>query len=358
MNAATPGAARRRVVAWGVTWGVGVGFVEALAVSPVVEWASVQHLMWWLLYWLVPFWCLVGCLFVWLADRYERGGASIRLIVAFIGSSMVCVAVHPLLSLEVMTVARKLVPSIDDYVSHLGISKPERSNWGTLSLYHLWSTLFYGALLIVARIFTVRAERLRSLLHQNAMARSRTESLLDVERLQALQSQIDPTLLLASMQELEQRYRVAPERAEPLLEALVDFLRYAMHGLRAPVSTVEAELKLARAFAHLQSERGLAGAWRIIEEQAVAVAPRKFPSLLMLPLLALGGERGRPLLRARVENGQSVISLHGMAAQVSAELLLQIRTRLHALYGDRFLLETPSPGANQLAITLQATRTS
>jgi len=205
-------------------------------------------------------------------------------------------------------------------------------------------------------MFTVRVERTRHLLHQSAMARSRAEALLDTARLQALQSQIDPTLLLDSMRELEQRYRKSPERAERLLEALVEFLRFAMHGLRMPVSTLDAELQLARAYSHLQLERGVESAWRIVEEPSPLLAQIEFPSLLMLLLMALG-EGGRPMLRVLVHSGRTVLSLHGLSQSVSAELRQQIQIRLYALYGERFQLEFHLPSVHQFSITLQTTPT-
>ena len=93
---------------------------------------------------------------------------------------------------------------------------------------------------------------MRSLLHANAVARNRTQAILDEARLQALQRQVDPALLLSSMGELEKRYRNEPDGAERLLETLVEFLRCAMPGLREPVSTVDTELRLARAYVRLQ----------------------------------------------------------------------------------------------------------
>jgi hypothetical protein len=246
-------------------------------------------------------------------------------------------------------------PGFERYTTAPWATVAQWSNWSTLSVYQLWETMFYGGLLVAARIFTVRVERTRHLLHQSAMARSRTEGLLDAARLQALQSQVDPNLLLDSMHELEQRYRVSPEHAERLLEALVEFLRYAMHGLRVPVSTLDAELQLARAFSQLQRERGVEGAWRIVEESASPGVAFKFPSLLMLPLLALGGEGGRPMLRVRADGGTAIVSLLGLSQSVSAELSQQVRARLYALYGKRFEFESLPSAPNQLRITLQPT---
>jgi hypothetical protein len=141
-----------------------------------------------------------------------------------------------------------------------------------------------------------------------------------------------------------------------LLEALVEFLRYAMHGLRVPVSTLSAELQLARAFSQLQHERGVESAWRIVEEPVTPTTSLKFPSLLMLRLLALG-DGGRPMLRVRVESGQTVLSLHGLSQSVSPELRQQIRVPLYALYGERFQFECHLPTPHQLRITLPSTAT-
>jgi hypothetical protein len=346
----------RGATSWGITWGVGVGIVEYLAVAPIDDWGSLQQLLFWLLYWLMPYWCVVGGMFVWLADHQERIGSR-GAIAAFIALCLLAAGLQPLLSIALVHLTTTAFPAFGHYAA-AGATQPKWTNWSTLSLYQLWMTLFYGGLLVTARIFAVRMERTRHLLHRSALARSRTGALLDAARLQALQSQIDPNLLLDSMQDLEQRYRASPERAERLLEALVDFLRYAMQGLRLSVSTLEAELQLARAFSHLQHERGVQSAWRIVEEPApLTTTPFKFPSLMMLPLMALGGDGGRPMLRVQVQSGETVLSLYGLSRSVSAELRQQISGRLHALYGERFRFECPLSTPHQLRITLHPTAT-
>jgi Histidine kinase len=347
----------RSATVWGILWGVGVGVIDYLSIAPVDDWGSLQQLLYWLLYWMLPYWCVVGRLIVRLADRYEFIAHRGRFMAAFITLSVLSAALHSLLSMGLIPVATDAFPGFARYVAEAGIIRPNWSSWSTVSLFQLWENLFYGGLLVAARIFTVRVERTRHLLHQSAMARSRTEELIDAARLQALQSQVDPNLLLDSMQQLERRYRASPQRAEALLEALVEFLRYAMHGLRVTVSTLDAELQLARAFSQLQHERGVEGAWRIVEEPAPPTTPFKFPSLLMLRLLSLGGDSGRPMLRVRVESEQTVLSLHGLSQSVSPELRQQIRARLYALYGERFHFECHFPTPHQLRITLPCTAT-
>jgi hypothetical protein len=345
----------KNAISWGVTWGIAVAIVEYLAVSPIDDWGSMQQLIFWLLYWIMPYWCLVGCLFVALADRYEVIAHLGSFIGAFISLCVVSAALQPVLSIGLLRLTTGVFPGFEQYLEAVGATRTEWSNWSTLAAYQLWETLFYGGLLVAARVFTGRMERTRHLLHQRAMARSRTEALLDAARLQALQSQIDPTLLLDSMHELEQRYRVSPARAERLLEALVEFLRYAMLGLRVPVSTLDAELQLARSFSQLQRERGVKNAWRIAAESAAPGIAFKFPSLMMLPLMALGGEGGRPMLRVRAEDGEVTLSLHGLSHGIPSELSQQLQGRLYALYGKDFHFESHQSTPNQLEITLQPT---
>ncbi len=352
-DAASFGFGSRSAIYWGVTWGVGVGVVEYLAVAPIDDWGSMQQLLFWLLYWMMPYWCVVGCLFVGLADRHERSAHRGRFVAAFIALCAIAAVLQPLLSIGLVSLTTDVFPGFARYAAAAGATLTQWSNWSTISVYQLWETSFYGGLLVAARILTVRVERTRHLLHRSAMARSRTEGLLDAARLQALQSQIDPNLLLDSMHELEQRYRASPERAERLLEALVEFLRYAMHGLRVPVSTLGAEMQLACAFSQLQRERGMESAWRIVDESTPPGIVFKFPSLLMLPLMALGGDGGRPMLRLRSESEQAVLSLHGLSRSVSPELSQQVQSRLYALYGKRFNFESHLSTPNQLRITLQ-----
>ena len=348
----------RRSLMWGAAWAVTVTVVEFLTFSTIDRWGSGSQILFWLADWVLPVWCLSGYFFIRLAHVGERPGGRLLSLIGFVAVCVVASAALPPIATFLHFAAQDLLPNFARYALETGTMLPARSNWTTMGLYWLWVNFFYGGLLMTACTLVLRSERMRRQLHQTAMAHSRTESLLDAERLRTLQSQIDPSLLLDSMQELEQRYRADPERAERLLESLVEFLRFAMHGLRVPVSTIDAELKLARAYAQLQRERGMENAWRIEGDGAADRPAFKFPSLLMLPLLALGGERSRPMLRIQNHNGRTVLSLHGFGVTLSAELRQQIMARLRALYGDRFELETPPFPANHLAIVLQPARES
>jgi hypothetical protein len=342
-------------VPWGIAWAASVGLVEYLSVVPIDDWNSSGPFAFFLLSWVMPCWCVIGVLFVRLADSHERLASRTRLMAGFLALCAGFSIVSPLLTIGLSGLVKALFPQLDRYGAVLRAVQPSLGNWPSFSLYTLWETGFFGALLVAARILAVRAEHTRHLLHESAMARSRAEALLDDARLQALQSQIDPNLLLESMQELEQRYRISPDSAERLLVALVEFLRHAMHGLRVPVSTVGAELRLARMFSKLQQERGIPGSWRVAEESSSSASTQlRFPSLLMLQLLALGGDGRQSLLRFGTEGERTVLSLHGLSRTVPAELRRQLQARLYALYGERFQFESDPPAPHQVRITLPA----
>jgi len=339
----------RRAIAWGSTWAVAVAICESLAMAPE-RWVSGQLLLWWLIYWVMPVWCVIGALLLWLLNRGERRAGRRGMMPAFLLPIPLPLIVQPFCAVVMAGASARLFPKLHDFVA--AEVNPLRLQILDIGVYNLWVYAFYGSLLVAVFTLTVRTERFRARVHASAMARSRTEGLLDAERLQALQAQIDPNLLLDSMRELEQRYRSAPQAAERLLEALVEFLRNAMHGLREPVSSLDAELRLARAFAQLQRERGAAGSWRIAHESLGDLGAAKFPSLLMLRLLALGGADGRPLLRIRAEANRAILQLVGRTENVWEELRQQVQARLRGLYGDAFSLEHSPLIPTQLAIVI------
>jgi signal transduction histidine kinase len=340
---------RGRILAWSITWACLVAVLESLGMTPE-RWASPELLLWWLTYWTLPLWCLIGALLLWLANRTERTGRLGPLAVGFVLVWPLPVFIQPEVSAAMNGVAGTL-PALRRSAKDLAIV-PDPHNWIGIGLYNTWIYLFYGGLLVAVALLTMRSERIRSMLHASAMARYRTQDLLDTERLRVLQAQVDPALLLDAMREIEQRYRHDPQHAEKLLEALVEFLRSAMHGLRVPISTLDAEIRLARTFSNLQRERGVASAWRLDEDVSSADAGIRFPSLLMLRLLALGGEGGRPLLRVRTEPTHTALSLHGLTCAVPPDLRQHINASLGALHGARFEFDCVPEPPTQILIKL------
>jgi hypothetical protein len=308
--------------------------VEQLAFTPSQAWATASIVLWWLTMWLTPVWCLVGCMFVWVADRAVRQRNIRAALLGWLTVAVIAAFGQPLVSIRVQAWIREVLPSVASLTMHGPGQMPVHPPTMSLAVYNLWITLFYGGLLMVAYSLTLRRERMRSLLHAAAVARNHTQAILDEARLQALQRQVDPALLLNSMSELERRYRNEPDRAERLLESVVEFLRCAMPGLREPISTVETELRLARAYLNLQQERGSGSDWKIRELQNEALHAR-FPSLLMLPLLALGSNGTNSLLTTKVANGRVILTLSGLRED-SIDFVQPLRARLQRVHGEAF----------------------
>jgi Histidine kinase len=343
---------RRRILVWGTTWGIALTVVEQLAFTPGGAWATVSMVLWWLTMWLTPVWCLVGCMFVWVADRAVRQHKIRASVLGWLTVAVIAAIGQPFLSIRVQTWIREFLPDVAALTRHGAVQMPIHPPTMSLAVYNLWINLFYGGLLMMAYSLTLRRERRRSLLHATAVARNHTQAILDEARLEALQRQVDPALLLNSMGELEKRYRNEPDRAERLLEMLVEFLRCAMPGLREPISTVEAELRLARAYVRLQEERGSGSGWSIEELQNGALHAQ-FPSLLMLPLLALGADGSNSLLTAQAANGRVTLTLSGLR-EAPLDFVQLLRTRLQSVYGEAFTVKRDPSTKTVLEITLIA----
>jgi hypothetical protein len=343
---------RWRILAWGTAWGIAMTVVEQLAFTPGEAWATVSMLLWWLTKWLTPVWCLVGCIFVWVADRAVRQHKIRSALLGWLTVAVISAIGQPFLSIGVQTWVREFLPDAAALITHAAGQIPLHPPTMSLAIYNLWINLFYGGLLMMAYSLTLRRERMRSLLHATAVARNHTQAILDEARLQALQRQVDPALLLSSIGELEKRYRNEPDRAERLLEMLVEFLRCAMPGLREPLSTVDAELRLARAYVGLQEERGSGSGWSIEELQSGALQAQ-FPSLLMLPLLALGADGSNSLLTTQAANGRVTLTLSGIR-EASFDFVQFLRTRLQSVYGEAFTVKRDPSTKTVLEITLIA----
>jgi hypothetical protein len=347
-----PSRRRRRILAWGTAWGIAITVVEQLAFTPGEAWATVSMLWWWLTGWVTPVWCLVGCIFVWVADHGARRHDIRGSLLGWLTVAVTSAIVQPFLSIGVQRWILEVLPSAAAVTRRM----PPQPLTMALTVYNLWINLFYGGLLMGAYSLTLRRERVRSLLHANAVARNRTQAILDEARLQALQRQVDPALLLNSMGELERRYRGEPDGAERLLESLVEFLRCAMPGLRDPTSTVDAEVRLARAYVRLQRERGLGSGWSIEELQS-GTLQAQFPSLLMLPLLALGADGSNSLLTTQSANGRVTLTLSGLR-EASLDFVQLLRTRLQSVYGESFAVKRDPSIKTVLEITLIAEPTT
>lgn len=310
----------RQALAWGVLWAVIVSAAEGAVVQAAVVQGWRQGLVFWLLVWNVPAWALVGCAQLLLAQRAQARGSRWPVAAGWL-----------LLSLTWATVQPALAGVANDW-----LSAGAHGGWWSLDLilYNLWINLFYGGLLVGVQGLVLRAERARSLLHDAAMARSRTEAQRGEAELDALQQHIDPALLLGVMDEVQDAYRHTPDRADDLLARLVEFLRCAMPGLKDRASTLAIEMSLARAYARLQSARQPGGPrWTVTMPAALPALP--FPGQWIVPMMSLAAHGSTPSLVLELEGDRVCMTVRGLAAALPPAVLEHAQMRLRSQAGIR-----------------------
>lgn len=336
---------------WALVWSLFVSVAETPLISRVdlPEWARVTS--WLLLQWSQGWWWLLGCALLWTAQRAERSAGALGLVMALLAVGLLNAAFQPILTWSLRPLYSAILGNDRQTLTVL-LPSLDLDSWASLALYQLWVILSYGGLLVLCYTLVARLERTQQLLHRSALARGQAETLLSVERLRTQQSQIDPLLLLTTMGDLEQRYRDDPRRGDRLLASLVDFLRSAMPGLRERHSTLHRELDLARAYLALQAERG-ASAGFLIEEAVpsdhLAIA---FPSLLILPLLALADTGETTHIGVSQSGAELQVHIAGLLRPPDAELQDRIRRCLLAVHGPAFRLRVAACGPHRIEIAL------
>ena len=335
-----------RATAWGALWAIALVAVECLRYAQDFR-DFARWLLWAAVSWAIPVLCIMGGIFVLIAERMRSLPSLIIscLAVGTVGSIVEAAA------LRAPLIGYARVFGYSDGREYSQIAMAQQTGF---AFYFIWVSLFYGVLLIVFYRLRARTELLRTRFHTAVVARSRSQLLLDQARTQMLQAQVAPDLVLSSILELERRCNDDPARAESLLTALTEFLRSAMSGLRERRSSLGAELRLAQAYAELQKECGGREECRV-EDRALAAGSLPFPAMLMLPLLRANGG-GRVLLEAVDHPLGAVLKLHAGAAGRDSDLQRRMRTELRALYGHGFEIEERCGSRFELAITLHKSR--
>lgn len=304
----------RRILRWGIAWGLVVTLAEALIVARGSALDSGAHAAGWLLLWMAPSWCLTGCLFVAVIMAAEARFGRFGVAAAWLGVSVVAALVHVSISSAIWhwLESSRFAGAAASLGASAWLATPLVSD--ALLGYHTWTNLFFGGLLATALSFDLRAERTRSLLHAAGRARARAATLINEAQFEAIRAQVDPRDLVEMLREVRTRYAVDPAAAEALLDRLVNFLRAAIAGLRQPESTLAAELDVAAALADLQAERGMPNPWRI-GARPDGLEGIAFPPRALLPILALGRSDCTPLLEVtRDQPGVVRLVARGLAA--------------------------------------------
>lgn len=341
----------RRIVQWGVLWGLLVSAAEFFVILPVHAMPLPVFLLWWLTVWSLPLWCLLGGVMLLLARRAERSGHWSRPVLLGL-TAVLAWSVYQPLHVRMMRAAWRGAVNFDSF---MGQAKQGDFTalvaTDALLACNLWISLFYGGLLVAGYVLSTRSERTRAALREAELARGRTEALLGELQLQTMRSQIDPALLLAVLDEVQCLYRHQSDCADALLERLVDFLRAAMPGLKDPGSSLQAELQLAQAFAQLQSLMPDGARWQV--EWPRELPERAFPSLLLLPIMALAGAKESPRLIVRAEDARVSLTVQSLGCKLPPDVEHRTRSSLQAATGQRARLRANESPQTQLVIELE-----
>ncbi|WP_374566392.1 sensor histidine kinase [Ideonella sp.] len=214
---------------------------------------------------------------------------------------------------------------------------------------------------------------------QSAQALADTAQRLATEtRLKLLESQLEPHMLFNTLANLRALIALDPERAQAMLDRLIDFLRATLGASRAPLHPLSAEFsRLGDYLALMQIRMG--DRLRVELDLPSALAGTPVPPLLLQPLVenaikhGLEPKRGGGLIRvqAAAEAGDLVLrvadtgigpaapSADGApAASATAGTgfgLAQVRERLATLYGAKasLSLQAGPPEAGGTIVTLR-----
>jgi sensor histidine kinase YesM len=173
---------------------------------------------------------------------------------------------------------------------------------------------------------------------------------VSVSELRALQAQVEPHFLFNSLASLQQLIRSQPATAERFLGELHDYLRMALPSMREPLSSVDKELALARAYLTVMGTR-LGTRLRFDLHAAPGCAAHPVPPMLLLTLVENAVRHGiEPLpqggqvnIEARRENDRLTLEVRDSGAGLQAASasmtkgqglgLANVRDRLASLYG-------------------------
>ena len=174
---------------------------------------------------------------------------------------------------------------------------------------------------------------------------------VSVAELKALQAQVEPHFLFNALASLQQLIRQQPATAERFLGELHDYLRLALPSMREPLSTVEKELALARAYLAVMATR-LGARLRFEVHAAAGCAAHPMPPMMLLTLVENAVRHGiEPLpqggqvsIEARQEDQRLLVDVRddGAGLQTTEPVLTKgqgvglanVRDRLASLYGD------------------------
>lgn len=228
-------------------------------------------------------------------------------------------------------------------------------------VYDLWTVLIYGGLLAALWVFVTRFERARELLLQAEIDRREAQAQLEEAEFDSLLRQVDPALVRRALAEVQRRQDTEPVASDELLDLLVDFLRWAMPGVRRAQSTLANEIKLVRAYVRLrQALDPTPHGWRIDAQGPMLEIV--FPPLVLIPIVdrleaSPTLDSGWFELRVSHHPGGLLLTMDGPGRHapdwLPEDVLLRLRASLHTTSGAAWRLLVAEPEAiNRPAVAL------
>lgn len=162
-------------------------------------------------------------------------------------------------------------------------------------------------------------------------------------RLQAMQARVEPQFLFNTLSQIERLYEFDHPKAQRMLDDLIDYLRAAMPLMRGRSSTIEQEMRLARAYIDIVKLRDERLVFDIDVPEGIEDA--RLPPMMLLPLIdrAVGDamEPCRDQRRVRIATGASDGRLRivvgststAFAPETTGDDIDGIRERLAGLFG-------------------------
>jgi len=302
--------------------------------------------------WLIGLWIVFSFLFALLGlacavatDNLlgDSAGTAMRMVVALVVAAGITTLASELLVYVMPAVL------VDEETKMMG---------GYASTWHRIAFRFVTsgdtALLLIPLYTMMQANRRATArLHDTQLSAIAAERQVVEADLRAMQARVEPDLLFAALQAVDEAYARDVEEGERALDALISFLRAALPADASGNSTVAAEVELVRAYLALVELVSASHLKLDVAVEAPAQA-RAMPAMLLLPLVrwVLGGAAQASLsMDARVRAERLEVTLHSdldetaqrHAQPAEKQDISGLQDRLARLFAGRALLEA-SPG--------------
>ena len=169
--------------------------------------------------------------------------------------------------------------------------------------YGLWQLGFWGSIGAAVHWTDLRYRLGADALRRAELARLQSERRMFEARLAALQGQVEPEFVLATLARIERLYATKLETADRILDSLIRFLRLAIPKLRGSSSTVGQEIELVQACLDVLDSQPDAPVAMTSDVSATVRAIEVPPGLIVSLVQKLVGPDGRSATHLRLCSG-------------------------------------------------------